>query len=77
MNYKHGLTGVSLLSLVALLAAPPPPAAKAWGTAALIETNNAGSAYVPQIAMEGNGNAIAVWEQSDGTRIGIWASSYR
>lgn len=47
-----------------------------WGTAALIETDNAGSAYSPQIAVDSNGNAISVWYQSDGTRTNIWANRF-
>ena len=37
-----------------------------WGTAELIE-NNASAAYEPQIAIDPDGNAIAVWQQDDGT----------
>ncbi len=48
-----------------------------WGTAALIETDNAGSALRPQIAVDGSGNAIAVWDQFDGNHQGIWANSFR
>ncbi len=47
-----------------------------WGTAELIETDNAGSARVPQIAFDSSGNAIAVWYQSDGTRDNIWANRF-
>jgi hypothetical protein len=47
-----------------------------WGTAELIETNNSGSATAPQIAFDAGGNALAVWEQYDGTRISIWANRY-
>ena len=47
-----------------------------WGTAVLIETNNTGSAGAPQIALDASGNAIAVWQQSDGTRDNIWANRY-
>ena len=47
-----------------------------WGTAGLIETDNAGDAYYPKIAFDSNGNAIAVWNQSDGTRYNIWANRY-
>lgn len=36
-----------------------------WGTATLIE-QGANSAYLPKIAMDAQGNAIAVWLQSDG-----------
>jgi hypothetical protein len=90
MNNKSWFAGASLASLVALLAAcgggggggggsvvaPPPPQAKAWGTAALIETDNAGPAYVPQVAMDGSGNALAVWQQHDGTRFNLWSNRY-
>jgi hypothetical protein len=47
-----------------------------WGTATLIEFNNAGNADTPQVAMDLSGNAIAVWQQSDGTRYNIWANRY-
>ncbi len=50
---------------------------KAWGTAALIETDNAGPAYDPQIAFDANGNALAVWEQFDGTRSNIVANRFQ
>ena len=43
-----------------------------WGAAELIETNNAGDANSPQIAIDANGNAIAFWEQSDGSNYNIW-----
>ena len=47
-----------------------------WGTATLIETDNAGDAFDPQIAFDANGNALAVWRQFDGTRYNIWANRY-
>ena len=47
-----------------------------WGTAALIETDNAGEALDPQVAVDASGNAVAVWEQSDGTRTNILANRY-
>jgi Bacterial Ig-like domain len=37
---------------------------KAWGTAALIETGT-GQVFDPQISVDANGNAIAVWRQTD------------
>ncbi len=49
-------------------------ASGAWGTAEPIETDNAGGAYSPQVAMDGSGNAVAVWQQSDGTRNNILAN---
>src|SRR3989304_2472137 len=48
----------------------------AWGTAERIETDNAGSASAPQVAVDAAGNAVAVWHQSDGTRTNIWANRY-
>ena len=47
-----------------------------WGTAELIETNDAGSAGAPQVAVNPNGDATAVWQQSDGVRVNIWANRY-
>jgi hypothetical protein len=47
-----------------------------WGTAMLIETDDAGSDIAPQVAVDGDGNAVAVWRQSDGTRTNIWANRY-
>ena len=47
-----------------------------WGNAELIETDDAGSATRPQIAFDSNGNALAVWYQSDGSRNNIWANRF-
>ncbi len=47
-----------------------------WGTATLIETDSAGSALYPQVAMDGSGNAVAVWQQSEGVRSDVWANRY-
>jgi hypothetical protein len=52
------------------------PAAKTWQTEQLIEINNAGGASGAQIALDGNGNATAVWLQFDGTRNNIWANRF-
>jgi uncharacterized protein YbdZ (MbtH family) len=46
-----------------------------WGTAELIETAT-GNAHSPRIAIDGSGNAIAVWNQDDGTQYSIWANRY-
>ena len=47
-----------------------------WGTAQLIETNNAGDAFSPQIAMDNVGNAITVWSQNDGISKNIWVNRF-
>jgi len=46
-----------------------------WGSSRLIESGS-GTAANPQIAVDGSGNAIAVWQQSDGTRNNILANHY-
>ena len=46
-----------------------------WGTAQLIETDS-GNALRPQVGIDGNGNAIAVWYQWDGSMYSIWANHY-
>ena len=84
---KYSVTVVSTLFVLATLAAcggggggggsaATLPPNKAFGTAALIETDNAGDASSPQVAIDTNGNALAVWRQSDGTRYNIWANRY-
>jgi predicted enzyme related to lactoylglutathione lyase len=47
-----------------------------WSTQQPIETNNAGPARFPQVAVDASGNAVAVWQQSDGMRENIWFNSY-
>lgn len=47
-----------------------------WGMATLIESEDTGPATDPQIAVDAAGNAMAVWQQHDGTRRNIWANRY-
>ncbi|WP_288364025.1 hypothetical protein [uncultured Spongiibacter sp.] len=47
-----------------------------WGTEELIESSSVANALSPQIAVDGNGNAIAVWQQSDGNNESIYANRY-
>lgn len=47
-----------------------------WQTAAPIENDVSGSAIYPQVAVDGSGNALAVWQQSDGTRYNIWSNRF-
>jgi len=51
-------------------------ATNSWGTAQLIETNDAGNASSPRVALDPAGNAIVVWHQFDGARNNIWANRY-
>lgn len=50
-------------------------AASGWGADELLETDNAGSAFNPQIAVDRADNLIAVWRQDDGMRYNIWANT--
>jgi hypothetical protein len=48
-----------------------------WGKAQLIETNNIGDAQFPQVAINpSTGDAVAVWQQMDYTRLNIWANLF-
>ena len=47
-----------------------------WGTATLIETDNAASAHFPQVVVDPAGNAVAVWDQADPARSNIWANRF-
>jgi hypothetical protein len=47
----------------------------AWGTAEPVETDTAFTQQ-PSIAMDGKGNATAVWMQNDGTQYNLWANRY-
>ncbi len=49
--------------------------ARDWGTATRIE-NDAGTADTPRVAIDGLGNAIAIWLQNDGTRDNLVANRY-
>ena len=51
-------------------------AGESWDTASLLETDNAGHAYSPQVAVDGIGNVTAVWKQSDGNRFGIYVNRF-
>jgi len=46
-------------------------AGEGWGTPVLLE-EDAESAEHPDVAMDGDGNAMVVWRQGDGTRYDIW-----
>ncbi len=45
-----------------------------WGTPELVETDTAGDALYPQVALGATGGAVVVWQRSDGTRYSIWAN---
>ncbi len=47
-----------------------------WGASTLIETDNAGDALTPRVALDGAGNAVVVWSQTDGLRFNIRAARF-
>jgi len=47
-----------------------------WGTPELVETNDAGSAARPRIALDPAGNGIAVWRQTSGELDNMRANRY-
>lgn len=47
-----------------------------WQTAQSIECDDTGDALAPRIGMAASGDAMVVWQQSDGTRTHVWASRY-
>lgn len=47
-----------------------------WSTAEKISTNTNGDATEARVAMDSSGNAMAVWQQADGTRTDIVAVHY-
>jgi hypothetical protein len=47
-----------------------------WSMPERIESNNAGSAVVPQVALDSSGNALAVWAQDEGSGYNIWSNRY-
>ena len=51
-------------------------AGRSWDTPTLLETDDVGSAGVPEVTMDRSGNAVAVWVQSDGTYYNVWANRY-
>ena len=48
----------------------------AWGTPVLIETDDAGDASQPLLAVDPSGNVTAVWQQFDGSRTHLYANRY-
>ena len=69
----HGLGGEQLASPVSLTFTTR---GGAWSAPVLIESDDAGGAFSPQTAIDDDGNALAVWSQSDGTRNNVWSNGY-
>ena len=59
---------------IEVLETVPPDMESDVGNSELIETDDDGNALTPQVAIDPNGNAVAVWVQSSGTRVNVWAN---
>lgn len=53
----------------------PPPDSGSWGAEQAVESQG-NDALQPKVAIDANGNAIAVWKQSSGGRYDLWANRY-
>ncbi len=51
-------------------------AARQWGLATLLQTDNTSSDYAPQVAVNASGYAVVTWNHYDGSRYYIWVSHY-
>jgi hypothetical protein len=47
-----------------------------WGAAERIQSDDAGSAFAPDVALDPNGNAVAVWYESAVRSYDIWANRF-
>ncbi len=47
-----------------------------WGSSELIDTDDSGSAFFPQVAVDPSGNAVAVWYQIDATNYNIYSNRF-
>lgn len=50
--------------------------ARQWGLATLLQTDNTGSGYVPRLAVNASGHAVAAWQHYDGSRYHVWINHY-
>ena len=66
--------GLDILGFRSIWASRFTPAT-GWGPPEVLEIDD-GTADSPQVAMDASGNAIAIWQQSDGTRTNLWANHY-
>lgn len=48
----------------------------AWGASQLIENDDTGSAWLPQVGADAAGNAVAVWQQHDGFRWNVMSNRF-
>jgi len=61
---------------VEIVAKLPSPGGTGWGDAGLLESADAGDALSPEIAVNGNGDAVTVWYQWVGSQYLTYANRY-
>jgi hypothetical protein len=52
------------------------PSTGSWESAELIGPTEEGDAGAPRIAIDANGNVVAVWAQNGGPSAGVWSNRY-
>ncbi len=75
LTVSTGVSGIRGEQLTSAVSVTFTTSDKAWQSAASIEKND-GAATAPQIAANANGNAVAVWTQTEGAITRIWSSYY-
>lgn len=76
MNLKARIVVATFILLSACGGSNHGTPARIWGAAVLVETDNAGDANSPDIAVDAAGNVTVVWRQNDGTRNDIRSNRY-
>lgn len=71
-------SAVLLVGMCVLFSAAPMKVSSSvgWSTWCLLETGDDGMAWLQDVSMNNDGDAVAVWAQSDGIRYDIWANTY-
>ena len=73
--FPRALAAATLLLILSFTPTASAPGA-GWGTPVIIDDNSPGDAGDPQVAADPLGNAMAVWDQFNGTRLDVWANRY-
>jgi len=68
------LVAASILAIPALCAAAPP--GNAWSKPELVASSDSGDVLYPQLGVDDQGNALAIWQQQAGMRFDMYSSRY-
>ena len=75
-NLFPSLCLVAASVFIAPAASAAEAVAQSWNKPILVGSNDSGDAYYPLVNFDDKGNAISVWEETDGKRFSIWSSRY-